>query len=49
MGHEPPCNFEISQGEYVGRPSTLYLHVDAARRIRVSGDVIEIGVGELKF
>jgi PhzF family phenazine biosynthesis protein len=40
-----PCTFEISQGEYVGRPSTLHLHVDEGRRIRVSGDVIELGRG----
>jgi trans-2,3-dihydro-3-hydroxyanthranilate isomerase len=44
-----PCSFEIWQGEYVGRPSTLYLHVDTARRVRVSGDVIELGVGELRL
>jgi trans-2,3-dihydro-3-hydroxyanthranilate isomerase len=44
-----PCSFEIWQGEYVGRPSTLFLHVDAARRVRVSGDVIELGVGELRL
>jgi PhzF family phenazine biosynthesis protein len=44
-----PCSFEIWQGEYVGRPSTLYLHVDAARKVSVSGDVIELGVGELRL
>jgi len=40
-----PCSFEISQGEYAGRPSTLRLHVDAGRRIHVGGDVIELGRG----
>jgi trans-2,3-dihydro-3-hydroxyanthranilate isomerase len=40
-----PCSFVIFQGEYVGRPSTLRLRVDAGRRILVSGDVIEIGTG----
>ena len=45
LGRSLPCGFEISQGEYVGRPSTLRLHVDAARRVLVSGDVIELGRG----
>jgi predicted PhzF superfamily epimerase YddE/YHI9 len=42
-----PARIEISQGEFVGRPSTLYLEVTAARSIRVGGDVIEIGRGSL--
>jgi PhzF family phenazine biosynthesis protein len=37
---------EISQGEAVGRPSTLYLAV-AQGRIRVGGDVIDLGRGEV--
>lgn len=44
-----PCSFEISQGEYVARPSTLFLDVDAQRRIFVSGDVVELGRGTLKI
>jgi trans-2,3-dihydro-3-hydroxyanthranilate isomerase len=40
-----PCSFEIAQGEYAARPSTLLLNVDAERRIFVSGQVIEIGRG----
>jgi PhzF family phenazine biosynthesis protein len=40
-----PCAYEISQGEYVQRPSTLYLTVDAQRRIFVGGDVVELGRG----
>jgi PhzF family phenazine biosynthesis protein len=44
-----PISFEISQGEYVGRSSTLYLHVDAVRRIRVSGDVVELGAGTISL
>jgi PhzF family phenazine biosynthesis protein len=47
LGRELPCRFEISQGEQAERPSTLYLDVDADRRIRVGGDVIEIGRGTL--
>lgn len=47
MGRELPCRFEISQGEQADRPSTLRLDVEADRRIRVGGDVIEIGRGTL--
>jgi trans-2,3-dihydro-3-hydroxyanthranilate isomerase len=42
-----PSRFEISQGEYAGRPSHLVLEVDAERRIFVSGAVIELGRGTL--
>jgi predicted PhzF superfamily epimerase YddE/YHI9 len=45
MGRPLPAKFEISQGEYAGRASTLYLHIDAERRIQVSGDVLELGAG----
>jgi trans-2,3-dihydro-3-hydroxyanthranilate isomerase len=44
-GQALPITFEISQGEYVGRVSKLYLDVDTARRIRVSGDVRQLGAG----
>ena len=48
--HQPlPCQLQISQGEYVARPSTLYLQVDSQRRILVSGDVIEIARGTLQL
>ena len=40
-----PCEFEIAQGEYTGRPSSVRLRVDAERRIFVSGDVIDLGRG----
>lgn len=42
-----PMQLEISQGEYVARPSSLYLAVDAQQRIFVGGDVIELGRGTL--
>lgn len=48
-GHTLPCRLQISQGEYVARPSTLFLHVDAERRIFVSGDVVEIARGTLQL
>jgi trans-2,3-dihydro-3-hydroxyanthranilate isomerase len=46
--HSLPASFEISQGEQVGRPSTLYLDVDAGR-ILVGGDVLELGRGILEL
>jgi predicted PhzF superfamily epimerase YddE/YHI9 len=49
MGHMLPCEFEISQGEYTGRPSALRLRVDAERQISVSGDVIELGRGTINL
>jgi trans-2,3-dihydro-3-hydroxyanthranilate isomerase len=40
-----PCRIEIAQGEQTGRPSILYLDVDTDRRVRVGGDVVELGRG----
>jgi trans-2,3-dihydro-3-hydroxyanthranilate isomerase len=40
-----PVRVQISQGEFIGRPSTLYLDITAERQIRVGGDVIEVGSG----
>jgi trans-2,3-dihydro-3-hydroxyanthranilate isomerase len=45
MGRTLPCEFEIAQGEYTGRPSALRLRVDEERHVLVSGDVIELGRG----
>lgn len=45
LGRGLPCRFEIAQGEQASRPSTLYLDVDADRRVFVSGDVVELGRG----
>jgi trans-2,3-dihydro-3-hydroxyanthranilate isomerase len=47
MGRRLPCEFEISQGEYAGRPSALRLRVDEERHVLVSGDVIELGRGSV--
>jgi trans-2,3-dihydro-3-hydroxyanthranilate isomerase len=44
-GRTLPCEFEIAQGEYTGRPSSLRLRVDADRQVQVSGDVVELGRG----
>lgn len=48
-GRKLPCRFEISQGEYAGRPSTLLLEVDADKRIFVSGDVVDLARGVLRL
>jgi PhzF family phenazine biosynthesis protein len=47
-GRKLPCHFDISQGEYAGRPSSLLLDVDGDGRIFVSGDVIELARGTLR-
>ncbi len=39
----------VLQGDQVGRPSNLYLRVDADSRIFVGGDVIELGRGEIRL
>ena len=42
-----PLQRVLHQGEQVGRPSILMLEVDAARTVRVSGEVIELGRGSI--
>ena len=49
MGRRAPLQFEISQGEYVGRLSTLQLEVNSDNEVFVGGDVIEIGSGQLSL
>jgi len=49
MGRTLPCEFEITQGEHISRPSSLRLRVDAERRIFVSGEVLELGRGSLNL
>lgn len=49
MNRPLPARIEIAQGELVARPSSLYLEVTAERRIRVGGDVIEIGRGTVSL
>jgi PhzF family phenazine biosynthesis protein len=44
-----PLKRTLRQGDQVGRPSVLGLAVDAARTIRVSGEVIELGRGTLEL
>ena len=49
MGRRPPLNFEVSQGEFIGRPSSLQLEVNSDNEVFVGGDVIEIGSGQLNL
>ncbi len=44
-----PCVYAIVQGEAVGRPCHIGIEVNAAREIRVSGKVIEIGRGTVEL
>ena len=44
-----PVDLVISQGEYVRRPSTLYLRVDGSKAILVSGEVVDLGAGTLRL
>jgi trans-2,3-dihydro-3-hydroxyanthranilate isomerase len=44
-----PVDLKISQGEFVGRPSYLYLQVSEQGRIFVGGDVLEIGRGSISL
>ena len=49
MGRRPPLNFEVSQGELIGRPSLLQLEVNTDNEVFVGGEVIEIGSGILNL
>jgi trans-2,3-dihydro-3-hydroxyanthranilate isomerase len=40
-----PVQMQISQGEFVGRPSTLFLDVNNQAHVLVGGDVLEIARG----
>jgi trans-2,3-dihydro-3-hydroxyanthranilate isomerase len=42
-----PVQLQISQGEFVGRPSTLFLDVNREAQVFVGGDVLEIGRGSI--
>jgi trans-2,3-dihydro-3-hydroxyanthranilate isomerase len=49
MGRRPPLEFEVRQGEFVGRPSTLQLEINTDNEVFVGGDVIELGSGIIKI
>ena len=42
-----PIQLQISQGEFVGRPSTLLLDVNREAQVLVGGDVLEVGRGSI--
>ena len=44
-----PFDTTISQGELVGRPSTLRLRIDAERTVFVAGEVVELGGGYIEL
>lgn len=44
-----PLGRTVRQGSFVGRPSRLFLRVDAERQIEVRGEVIELGTGEIRL
>lgn len=48
-GKALPIKATLRQGDAVGRPSQLGLHVDASRQIYVTGSVIELGRGEVSL
>jgi PhzF family phenazine biosynthesis protein len=48
-GAARPLSRIIAQGEYTGRPSTLYLDVDSGGAIFVSGEVLELGRGVIEL
>ncbi|ALM86755.1 PhzF family phenazine biosynthesis protein [Bordetella sp. N] len=45
QGRTLPASYRVSQGEAVGRPCTLRLHVTEDQQVQVGGRVIEIGRG----
>jgi trans-2,3-dihydro-3-hydroxyanthranilate isomerase len=44
-----PVQLQISQGEFVGRPSTLFLDVNREAKVFVGGDALEIGRGTINL
>jgi trans-2,3-dihydro-3-hydroxyanthranilate isomerase len=42
-----PLSRTVSQGSHVGRPSKLYLDVDASGSVQVAGDIIELARGSV--
>jgi PhzF family phenazine biosynthesis protein len=47
MGRRPPLDFEVAQGELIGRPSILQLEVNSDNEVFVGGDVVELGSGNI--
>jgi PhzF family phenazine biosynthesis protein len=49
QGEPAPIERTVSQGAQAGRPSRLFLRVDAGRTVRVGGDVVELGRGSIRL
>jgi trans-2,3-dihydro-3-hydroxyanthranilate isomerase len=49
QGNGLPVNLSVQQGEQTGRPCRLGLRVDEERRIFVTGQVVELGRGEIEL
>jgi trans-2,3-dihydro-3-hydroxyanthranilate isomerase len=47
QGAALPLSRAVSQGSHVGRPSKLYLDVDASGSVQVAGDIIELARGSV--
>jgi len=47
QGTALPLSRTVSQGSHVGRPSKLYLDIDASGSVRVAGDIIELARGSV--
>lgn len=48
-GTAPPLSRRIHQGDQVKRPSTLFLHIDAAGHTSVAGEVAHLGTGSINL
>ncbi len=48
IGATPPLVRRVHQGERLRRPSELLLSIDAARTVRVGGQVVAVGSGEIE-
>jgi predicted PhzF superfamily epimerase YddE/YHI9 len=49
MRRDLPCKLLIYQGEQIDRPSNLYLDINTGGQIRVGGEVIELGRGNINL
>jgi PhzF family phenazine biosynthesis protein len=49
QGEPAPIERAVSQGAQAGRPSRLFLRVDAGGTVRVGGDVVELGRGSIRL
>jgi predicted PhzF superfamily epimerase YddE/YHI9 len=48
-GTRAPIGLRVDQGAQIRRPSTLWLELDAERRVHVGGDIAHLGSGEIEI